>query len=331
MNVKWIIRKPRPSDFRIEGLFKNKMAQFDHTVDAVKWECPNLSSGLIKRLGNVMAVRRVLADVYHITGDIHYLAMALPKKATILTVHDAAVLGRLSGIRRLIYIFFWFDWPMRSVALVTVISEATRQHLLANTKICPEKIRVIPDCISETFTPKPRDFNQARPLILQIGTKTNKNIERVAEALRGLSCELRIIGKLTKEQVASLERSEVAYSSASNLSEEELVREYQNCDILIFASLIEGFGMPILEAQVTGRVVVTSNCSSMPEVAGSGACFVDPSKVQSIQAGLLRVIEDEAYRNLLINRGYENARRFSVSIVAKQYAILYAELARSVS
>jgi glycosyltransferase involved in cell wall biosynthesis len=81
--------------------------------------------------------------------------------------------------------------------------------------------------------------------------------------------------------------------------------------------------MPIIEAQWVERPVVTSNCSSMPEVAGAAACLVDPFDVGSIRAGILRVINDEPYRERLIELGRENRERFSLAQVAHQYGALY--------
>ena len=74
------------------------------------------------------------------------------------------------------------------------------------------------------------------------------------------------------------------------------------------------------------RVVVTSNVSSMPEVARNAACFVDPFDVQSIRAGVLKVIKDETYRNQLIQNGYQNTERFRIEVVAMQYYELYKQL-----
>jgi glycosyltransferase involved in cell wall biosynthesis len=84
--------------------------------------------------------------------------------------------------------------------------------------------------------------------------------------------------------------------------------------------------MPIIEAQWVERPVVTSNCSSMPEVAGDSACLVNPYDVKSIRCGLRRVIEDVAYRESLIERGRKNRERFSLNAVARQYLSLYEQL-----
>jgi glycosyltransferase involved in cell wall biosynthesis len=85
--------------------------------------------------------------------------------------------------------------------------------------------------------------------------------------------------------------------------------------------------LPIVEGQAVGRPVVTSNCSSMAEVAGDSACLVDPLDVASIRAGVARVCGDADYRAELVRRGFENVKRFSARAVAEQYAALYREVA----
>ena len=97
-------------------------------------------------------------------------------------------------------------------------------------------------------------------------------------------------------------------------------------DLLVFVSTYEGFGLPILEAQATGRPVITSNVLSMPEVAGDSACLVDPFDVSSIRKGILKVINDPAYREKLIKRGFENVKRFQPDKIAEQYADIYRGL-----
>jgi glycosyltransferase involved in cell wall biosynthesis len=77
--------------------------------------------------------------------------------------------------------------------------------------------------------------------------------------------------------------------------------------------------MPIIEAQRVERVCITSNCSSMPEVAGDGACLVDPFSVEAIHTGILRLMEDAAYRSHLIDNGRLNSARFDASEIAKRF------------
>ena len=81
--------------------------------------------------------------------------------------------------------------------------------------------------------------------------------------------------------------------------------------------------MPIVEANIVGRPVITSNLYSMPEVAGDSALLVDPYKTEEITNGINKIINDEAFRSELINRGYRNAERFTLKKMAEQYSLLY--------
>jgi glycosyltransferase involved in cell wall biosynthesis len=105
------------------------------------------------------------------------------------------------------------------------------------------------------------------------------------------------------------------------------VRLLRECDLLLFPSLHEGFGLPIVEAQATGRPVVTSDREPMTEVSGGAAVLVDPEDVASIRTGVLRVLEDHQLAAELVRRGRVNVGRFSASAVAAQYAAIYWELA----
>jgi glycosyltransferase involved in cell wall biosynthesis len=199
-------------------------------------------------------------------------------------------------------------------------------ELLRYVKCNPEKIRVIHDPVSNAFKPFQKSFNRQKPVILQVGTSKNKNVPHVAEALKGIPCHLRVIGKIANQNMDALTACGIEYSSASNISSEELVNEYQHCDMLVFVSTYEGFGLPIIEANATGRPVVTSNILSMPEVAGDAACLVNPFDVSSIRTGILRVIQDESYREELIKYGFKNVERFRPDAIAHQYMELYSEL-----
>ena len=87
--------------------------------------------------------------------------------------------------------------------------------------------------------------------------------------------------------------------------------------------------MPILEANAVGRPVVTSNISSMPEVAGNAACLVDPYDVSKIRDGIFRVIQDGTFRNTLINNGIKNVSRFDPLVIARQYFNLYKSISNN--
>src|SRR5690606_1333289 len=141
----------------------------------------------------------------------------------------------------------------------------------------------------------------------------------------GISCHLRIIGKPSHEQITFLQENAVDYSSVSSISAKQVANEYRNADIVIFASTYEGFGLPILEAQATGRPLVTSNISPMNCVAGNEAVLVDPFDVNSIRSGVVRLIENTAFRNQVVKAGLHNVERYRPNLIAQQYISLYQE------
>ena len=243
-----------------------------------------------------------------------------------MTILDMVSVHRLKGIRQIVFLFFWYWLPIKRVTVVTAISSFARDELLHHVSVDPSRIRVVHCPVSSAFKPVPKEFDSRNPVILQMGTKANKNIELVAKALEGIPCHLRIIGSVSDELAERLCRHKIVFSWASNLTDEEMVGEYRRCDMLVFASTYEGFGLPIVEAQATGRAVITSNVCSMPEVAGDAACLVNPFDVESIRQGILKVIGDASYRQELIRRGFENIKRFEAEIVAGQYVAIYEEL-----
>ena len=108
-----------------------------------------------------------------------------------------------------------------------------------------------------------------------------------------------------------------------DLNENQLIQEYQEADIINFPSLFEGFGMPIIEGQTVGRVVVTSNLSPMKEVAGNGAFLVNPLSVDEIRKAYSKIIASEDLRDLLIRRGVENSSYYAASKIAREYMQIY--------
>ena len=281
------------------------------------------SQGFWRRAYNVIEAARHQGDVNHVTGDVHFLTYFMDRRRTVLTVLDCVTLKRLSGLGYWAFWVLWYWLPVRRCHSVTVISESTKQELLRYLECDPARVHVIHCPVSDGFQPDRREFNSSRPRLLQVGTTQNKNIERVAEALRGLPCTLVVVGALSESQRTALEGCAIDYENPAGLSDEELREQYRQADMLVFASTYEGFGLPIVEANAVGRPVVTSNLYSMPEVAGDAACLVDPYDVASIRASILRVIQDGAYRSQLIDAGFQNVERFRPAAIAAQYAELY--------
>ncbi|WP_373104072.1 glycosyltransferase family 4 protein [Phocaeicola plebeius] len=263
--------------------------------------------------------------INHITGDVHYLLWFLRRRKTIVTVHDIMYYHYLKGIKKKIWKLLYIT-PLKRAAHVTFISDFAYKQVSEVINLDMKKVHIIPNPVDSSFTYSPKEFNVKKPIILHIGTLERKNLERTIEALDGIDCHLRIIGELKEQTIDLLKRHHIEYSNGINLTHEEIVTEYRNADVINFPSLFEGFGMPIIEGQATGRIVITSNLSPMKEVAGNGAILINPYSAEDIRNAYLSVIQNESIREQLINEGLKNIENYKVRKVVQQYTDLYKEI-----
>jgi glycosyltransferase involved in cell wall biosynthesis len=322
-------RKPFVNNFSLESAFNAIRNSLPQEIIPVVVISKFHSKGILPRMYTMISAFFQQGDINHITGDIHFLALLLSPKKTVLTILDFVYLHNSRGIKRILLNYLWGIFPSKRVKFITVISESTKTELFKNINVNPNKVRVIPLCISDTFIRCDKDFNSLKPKILHVGTGKNKNLIRLIRALKDIPCRLEIIGHLSSEQTTALHDACIDYENSFDLSEEEVFHKYCESDLVAFISTYEGFGMPILEANSVGRPVITGNLYSMPEVAGNAACIVDSYDVSQIKNGILKIINDKHYREILVHNGFINIKRYNSKIVAEQYASLYREIAYS--
>lgn len=333
MKVVYFHRKWHEGCFSVEKLFDTVRAALPPEIKPVVKESYFLSRGFFRRACIIVEASFRRGDVNHIAGDIHFASYMLPRRKTILTILDCGFAEKERGLRRHLLRYLWYVIPIWRVGYITVISKSVELELKKLVTFSPGKVRVIPCCIPESFTFSEKIFNEAKPRILQVGTGENKNLVRVARALEGIRCHLDIVGKLTSEQKRVLSECGIEYSNSWGIPETELIGKYHECDMVVFVSTYEGFGLPILEGNAVGRPVITSNISSMPEVAGDAACLVNPFDEADIRRGIIKLITESSYRRDLVVKGLINVKRFRPEEIAMQYAELYREVsgAKSVS
>ncbi|MEM6964538.1 MAG: glycosyltransferase family 1 protein [Bacteroidota bacterium] len=332
MEVQLFYRKHNASNFSIEGIFNNLYEEFDEVLKnenakVSKIEVPYFSNKKTSIIKNIFFSRSNVKDVNHITGDIHYVALGLPVRSTVLTVHDCVTLTRKRNpITQWFIKKLWFDWAVGNVQYITVISEKTKTELIQYTGCSPEKIVIIPNPYNPIFAFKKLAFNREKPHILQIGTRDNKNLENIILAIENINCKLIIIGKTDSNQKKMLRNGNIDYEECSNISNEEMYQRYVQADLVTFVSFYEGFGMPIIEAQAVGRPVLTSNIPPMNTISKDSALHVDPFSVEAIRNGIQKIIEDNEFRENLIIKGLENVKKYSREIIAQQYLDLYKKI-----
>jgi glycosyltransferase involved in cell wall biosynthesis len=326
LRVVLIYRKRLDGAYSIEEIFRTIADELGKRVEVIEYAA-GTRWDILK---DAWRLRKLNADIYHVTGDVHYFVPLLSHGKTVLTVHDINhYLHDLRGGKRWIYKWLWLLWPIRSAHVVTTISQETKDNIIKHLGFSTRHIEIIENCYNPLLKPILSVFNAECPVILHLATQAHKNVPRLIEALRGVKCKLVLIGQLNAELRQLLTECGIDYVSRINLSYEEIIREYVNCDLVSFVSLAEGFGMPIIEAQASGRPLITSNLSPMREVAGNGACLVNPLDVSQIREGILRIIADSDYRNQIVGRGLLNAARFSSKTISDQYLDLYRRIAHS--
>jgi glycosyltransferase involved in cell wall biosynthesis len=326
VDVTYFYRNPKVG-FSITKVFNTITNEVKKNVQIEEFYVPKHRADPISLFRNILFVysHRNTKGINHITGDIHYCLFALIGCKSVLTIHDLSAIDSVKNpLKKYIRKIFWFTFPLLIADRVVCISDHTRNELF---KISTRTdVEVIYNAVDPIFRFNNKQFNERRPVVLQIGTAWNKNLSNVIKALSSISCHLRIIGSINNSIIQLLQSYNVSYSISSGLTDQEILKEYNSCDIISFCSVYEGFGMPIIEGNTVGRCVVTSSISPMNEIAGDAAYFVNPNDIISIEEGFKQVIFDANLRNQLISNGLSNAKRFQPIDKVLLYLEIYKSL-----
>jgi glycosyltransferase involved in cell wall biosynthesis len=232
--------------------------------------------------------------------------------------------------------------------LVITISESSKKDIVEYLNVPPERIyvtplasRYYPNYLEEHLIDKAVDtikYNFDKPYFLFVSTiEPRKNIITLISAFNRLKEKHKIEHHLILigqkgwryEQIfAEIERSpwKDQIHHLNYLSDQEVALFYSKADAFVYPSHYEGFGLPVLEAMTLGTPVVTSNTSSLPEVAGDAALLIDPNDSCSLAEAMLRVINDSQLRNELIQKGQHRAKLYSWETTAKATLQAYKAL-----
>lgn len=325
LKIVLIFDRPRESAFSIKEQFRIVANALSPSDSVVRFTL----RGPRFILSDLYRLWRERADIYHITGNVYYLTPFLPRKRVVLTIADIGhFLYGLTGWRRKMYGLVWFWLPLRTAKAVTCTSENTRKDLIAH--FAPRQLlaTVIPCCVSPLFhaSAEAGQFKAENPEILQVGTASYKNVPRLVYALAGLRYTLLLVGRISPAIAQALREAGTRYENHVDLTLEEVAALYRRCDLVTFISTGEGFGVPIIEAQASGKPLVTSSVSPLRDVAGDGACLADPLDEYSMRAAVVRVIEDREYRDHLVQQGIRNSRKYQPGEVVSQYRKIYRQI-----
>jgi glycosyltransferase involved in cell wall biosynthesis len=240
-----------------------------------------------------------------------------PGVPVVLTVHDLAILrypeafprwhrlyGR-TGLRR----------TLAAADAIVAVSELTKQEVVELAGILPERVRVVPNGVDDVFTEDGAAVEG--DYVLGVATlEPRKNLGRAVEAARLAGVELRVVGARGWGGVD-------VPGWVGEVPDPELAALYRGARAVLYPSLYEGFGLPVLEAMACGTPVVTSRGTAMEEVAGGAAVLADPLDASALAEGLA---EAERRRAELVALGLARAHEFTWSRSADAVVALWKEL-----
>jgi glycosyltransferase involved in cell wall biosynthesis len=294
-----------------------------------------------------LALRRERVTLFHAP---HYVLPPLVPCRSVVTIHDCIHLMFPQYLPNR----FAFGYARASIATasrratrVLTVSESSKRDILRFVDLPADKIDVIYNAYDERFTVEPLEEDVIRvrdryqlhdEFVLYAGNvKPHKNLERLIEAFhlvrnRGLDrLKLVMIGDEIS-RYAALRRAVHQHQLhryvrfLGYMPEETLAVMYRLAAVFVFPSLYEGFGLPPLEAMASGTPVVTSNVSSLPEVAGDAAVLVDPYDPTAIADGIYRVLSDAHLRRDLRRKGLARASQFSWDESVRRVRAIYGEV-----
>ena len=282
----------------------------------------------------------------------HYVLPPAIRCRSVVTIHDCIHLMFPQYLpSRLAHVYakgsMWS--ATRKADRILTVSEASKRDILRFFDVPPEKVVVIHNAIDERFLAGPdpermelvrQRFQLDHPFVLYVGNiKPHKNIERLIDAFARARTQchddhlkLIIIGdEISKypalRQSVHKHKLDKYVRFLGFQPQETLAAFYRLARAFVFPSLYEGFGLPPLEAMACGSPVVTSNVSSLPEVAGGAALLVDPYDANAIAGGIVQAVTDDTLRADLIGRGLTRARSFSWAHSVKKIHEIYMAVA----
>ena len=206
----------------------------------------------------------------------------------------------------------------RRAARILTISEFTLSQIVEWAKVSPEKVLNVGCGVELSYRPDGDAYGLSFPYLLSVSNrKPHKNEFRIVEAFARADLDSRIrlvfTGQPTVELGHWIDVQHVGprVEFVGAVPEERLPSLYRGAVAVIFPSLYEGFGLPIVEAMACGTPVLTSNITAMPETAGDAALLVDPRSVEQIAAGIEQIVKDNFLRQRMRERGLVRAARFS--------------------
>lgn len=239
------------------------------------------------------------------------------------TLHDITYIRFPHTYSKVFRYFYRFVMPLilKTSKHIFTVSEFSRKEIVEYYHIPSDKITVVYNAVDKSFQPQQDENLKKENYLLAVSSvKENKNFGMILKAFKKVSkqksnLKLFIVGDLKNGNFSNIDLSLFINNPRIKLlgrvSDVQLVKLYSNAIAFLFPSLYEGFGIPVLEAQACGCPVVSSNVSSMPEVLNNSGALINPTSIDDLVNAINNIVDNNDYRNNLIEKGFQNKNRFS--------------------
>ncbi|NTV12468.1 MAG: glycosyltransferase family 4 protein [Desulfobulbaceae bacterium] len=264
-----------------------------------------------------------------------YNAPLLITRPYIFTIHDLNHLDRpenSSFLKRLYYRLIMRRAARKAFRVLTV-SEFSRRRIIEWAELDPARVINVGNGVEPHFNPNAAPFEPGHPYLLCVGNrKVHKNETRMIEAFT--RAEINPAIRLLFTGTASQQLTEIIkkfvvknrVSFLGNVPEENMPGLYRGALALLFPSLYEGFGLPVIEAMACGTPVLTANTTALPEAAGDAALLINPLSVEEIAEGIEQLCRDQKLREVLRRRGLARAALFNWDQVKERVEFVLSEM-----
>lgn len=333
----YFLYNPKPNKER------SKLLNPKNTIEKLptSWMTRKLKS-LWRTFGVNKQIRKDNLDIYHgLSGEI---PIGLPKNVkSIVTIHDLIFMRYpqlYSFFDRKIH--FWkFRYAAQKADCVIAISEQTKQDIIKFLKINPEKIKVVyqgcADVFKENFSSEEKKsvrkkFNLPEKFVLNVGTiEERKNALTIVKAIKDLDVKLVLVGRKTKyyQKIEEYVQNNLLQDKIIHLkgiSQRELAVVYQLATVMVYPSVFEGFGIPIIEALFSKTPVITTNSGVFPEAGGENSLYTNPSDENELRQKIELLLHNSELRNSIAEKGYQYAQKFTDENIAKNLMEIYSAI-----